>query len=56
MKFTGQVKATVVYIGNRTKMALNWELKLFYITLSLGFGVAVPRRSGAEVEVSYYKV
>ena len=37
-------------------MALNSELKLFYMPVSLGFGVAVPRRSVAEVEVSYYKV
>ena len=26
----------VVYIGNCTKLTLNWELKLFYITLVMG--------------------
>ena len=42
----------VVYVGNSIKMALNWELKVFYSTLKmfslgffgsrvLGFGVMV---------------
>ena len=31
----------VVYIGNSATMALNWELKLFQITLFQGLGIDI---------------